>query len=67
MSTVHVGGKTVPIKFLVSEEWWSRIARIMIAEEINQSEYMRSLIRDDLKRREARLVSALTETDESPE
>lgn len=67
MSTVHIGGKTVPIKFLVSDEWWSRIVRIMIAEEITQSEYMRSLIREDLKRREERLVSNLIEPDESPE
>ena len=55
----------MPIKFLVSEEWWSRIVRVLITEELNQSEYMRNLIREDLKRREAQLASALMESEES--
>ena len=43
------------MKCLVSEAMWRRIKRVLITEDYSISEYMRFLIREDLKRREAEL------------
>jgi hypothetical protein len=44
---------------------WKRIKRVLITEEYTQAEYLRHLIREDLKRREADIDSDFLYTDDS--
>lgn len=53
------------VKCQVSDPMWKRIKRVLITEEYTQAEYLRHLIREDLKRREAELDSAFFEDSES--
>ena len=65
MSTVPHEKKDILVKCQVSDPMWKRIKRVLITEEYTQAEYLRHLIREDLKRREAELDSAFFDCDES--
>lgn len=59
--------KEILVKCQVSDPMWKRIKRVLITEEFTQSEYLRHLIREDLKRREEALDSDFFEIDDSSE
>jgi hypothetical protein len=57
--------KEILIKCQLSDPMWKRVKRVLITEEYTQAEYLRHLIREDLKKREAELDSAFFEDGES--
>jgi hypothetical protein len=57
--------KEILVKCQVSDPMWKRIKRVLITEEYTQAEYLRHLIREDLKRREADIDSDLLYSDDS--
>jgi hypothetical protein len=57
--------KEILVKCQVSDPMWKRIKRVLITEEYTQAEYLRHLIREDLKRREEEIDSAFFEDSES--
>lgn len=57
--------KEILVKCQVSDPMWKRIKRVLITEEYTQAEYLRHLIREDLKRREADIDSDFLYTDDS--
>lgn len=65
MSINPLEKKEILVKCQVSPPMWQRIKRVLITEEYTQAEYLRHLIREDLKRREAELDSAFFEDAES--
>jgi hypothetical protein len=49
----------IPVKFNVSARMWSGIRTILVHDDYSLSEYMRELIRQDLRSRESDIVLAM--------
>jgi hypothetical protein len=57
----------IPVKFLVSGRMWVNIKHVLDQEDYTLSEYLRELVRRDIRSRDQKIVSTLTDLAERDE